>query len=52
MANGAPPTTTRSWEQTVREADPDFDRLKLHPKVYFFSSGRTFEDKTDPYSTP
>jgi|TARA_Y100000034_G_scaffold126102_1_gene176834 hypothetical protein len=40
-----PPGTTRSWEAMVREADPDYQKERLHPIVYFFGGNRTFRDK-------
>lgn len=41
-----------SWEQLVREADPDHSRLSLRPWVYEFSNGRRFLDPLPLYGRP
>ena len=41
---------TINWLNEVRKADPSWDELRLRPLVYFFSNGRVFRDKPDPYS--
>lgn len=46
----APPTfTTRSFQALVREADPDYDRERLTPVVYWFGQFRTFRDAKVKY---
>ena len=37
-----PPTRIISWLQTVREADPNWQRGLLRPWIYEFSNGRRF----------
>lgn len=44
-----PPTRILSWQQMVREADPNYTRLSLQPWVYQFSSGRLFVDPLPLY---
>lgn len=46
-----PPTRILSWNQIVRENDPNYTRLSLQPWVYEFSNGRLFVD-TLPVYTP
>lgn len=48
---GAPPTRILSWNQLVREADPNFTRLSLQPWTLEFSNGRLFIDSLPLYST-
>lgn len=44
-------SSTRSWAQEVRAADPDFQVESTRPVVYEMSNGRKFRQKADPYST-
>lgn len=47
---GTPPTRQISWQQLVRENDPNFTRLSLRPWVFEFSNGRLFVDALPLYS--
>lgn len=47
---GTPPTRILSWNQVVREADPNFTRLSLQPWVYEYSNGRLFLDTLPTYT--
>lgn len=44
-------SSTRSWAQQVRQADPDFQQESTRPVVYEFSNDRKFRQKADPYKT-
>jgi hypothetical protein len=48
---GGVPTRILSWQQTVLEADPGYQRLSLQPWVYEFSNGRLFIDPLPLYGT-
>ena len=51
MALPAPPPTRQiSWEQTVREADPSYQRELIKPVIYTFSNGREFVKDPDVYT--
>lgn len=45
-----PATRILSWNQLVREADPNFTRLSLQPWVYSYSNGRLFVDPLPLYN--
>lgn len=47
-----PPTTFRTWEEIVREADgPDYDRERKNPIVYEFPPpGIPRREKDNPYA--
>lgn len=47
---GLPPTVILSWEQQVRQADPDYEKLLLRPVIYQFSNGRTFVKDPNVYT--
>lgn len=47
---GTPPTRILSWNQMVREADPNYTRQSLQPWVYEFSNGRLFVDSLPLYT--
>ena len=48
---GTPPTRILNWNQLVREADPNYQRLSLQPWVLEFSNGRLFVDWNPLYGT-
>lgn len=50
MAGNPPATRILSWNQLVREADPNYTRLSLQPWCYEFSSGRLFVDTLPTYT--
>jgi len=50
-AYSPPPTRILSWQQTVLEADPAYQRLSLQPWCYEFSNGRLFVDPLPLYGT-
>jgi hypothetical protein len=43
-------SSTLSWVQQVKTADPNWEKDRLRPVTYQFSNGRTFTDKPNPYS--
>ena len=49
---GGVPTRILSWQQTVLEADPGYQRLSLQPWCYEFSNGRKFYLRTEDFYNP
>jgi hypothetical protein len=45
-----PATRILSWNQLVRENDPNFTRLSLQPWCFEFSNGRLFVDTLPTYT--